>query len=868
LNRLFKASTSYHSQVESQLLTQAAWFLFFYAAAISLSPAARLHSWEVTYRWDHWIGYGVWLASAAIIFYRLNHSLPDRDPFILPLIMTLCGWGLLEVWRLSAGFGVRQTIWLAVCLTTLFFLSARPIILDLLRRYKYLWLAGGLALTALTFFIGTYPGGSGPHLWLGLFGMYLQPSEPLKLLLIIYLAAYLADLRIQRLTFFQWLMPALIILAASLLILLAQRDLGTATIFILIFAFIVYLATGRRRVILICLLAIAAAGLMGYQLFDVIRVRVDAWINPWLDPSGRSYQIVQSIIAVASGGVFGRGPGLGSPGLIPVAQSDFIFAAISEETGLVGTIGLLTIISLLFTRGIKIALYASDTYRRNLAAGISIYLAIQSIFIVGGNLRLLPLSGVTLPFVSYGGSSLLTGFVAAWILLSISDQSEKRVTTTIRIKPYIISVALILTGILAAALVNGWWSVFRSASLSGRVDNPRRSIAERYVRRGALVDRSGQPITMSMGTPGEFTREYLVPGLAATTGYSHPVYGLSGLEQAYDDYLRGVDGNPSLLIWSNQLLYGQPPTGLDIRLSIDSFIQKLTDQALSEKKAAAIVLNAQTGEILAISSQPGFDPNTLDENWLSWTTRVDSPLMNRVTQGSYPVGTAITPFILSAQSMSIPFNTPPARISLDGFGCALPISENPSWSEALTAGCAGAVDDLLNHMPQNDMKEIYRLGGFFTLPDLPLPQAAPSSLQDLQRKDTLLGNSAGSATPLQMGLAAASISSGGTRPSPRIAMAVDTSAQGWVILPAGKGTQVYSAEGLKMALTLLKNEDTPTWSTTASVPTSEGQIHWFVGGTTPDWQGTSLAVAIVVENGTAESTQRLGRDLLNAIMMK
>jgi hypothetical protein len=166
------------------------------------------------------------------------------------------------------------------------------------------------------------------------------------------------------------------------------------------------------------------------------------------------------------------------------------------------------------------------------------------------------------------------------------------------------------------------------------------------------------------------------------------------------------------------------------------------------------------------------------------------------------------------------------------------------------------------------MKEIYRLGGFFTLPDLPLPQAAPSSLQDLQRKDTLLGNSAGSATPLQMGLAAASISSGGTRPSPRIAMAVDTSAQGWVILPAGKGTQVYSAEGLKMALTLLKNEDTPTWSTTASVPTSEGQIHWFVGGTTPDWQGTSLAVAIVVENGTAESTQRLGRDLLNAIMMK
>jgi len=868
LNRLFKASSSYQNQVESRLLSQAAWFLFFYAAAITLAPAARLHSWNVTYRWDHWIGYAVWLAAGFITFHRLNRTLPDRDPFVFPLIMALCGWGLLEVWRLSAEFGLRQTIWLAVCLVLLFFLSNRPSFLDLLRRYKYLWLAGGLALTALTFFIGTYPGGNGPHLWLGLFGLYLQPSEPLKLLLIVYLAAYLADLRIQRLTFIQWLMPALIILGTSLLILMAQRDLGTATIFILIFAFIVYLATGRRRVILVCLLAIAAAGLMGYQLFDVIRVRVDAWINPWLDPSGRSYQIVQSIIAVASGGVFGRGPGLGSPGIIPVAQSDFIFAAISEETGLLGTIGLLSIIALLFTRGINIALHATDTYRRNLAAGVSVYLAIQSIFIIGGNLRLLPLSGVTLPFVSYGGSSLLTGFIAAWMLMVISQQGTRQVTSSIRIKPFILSSALILTGIVGASLVNGWWSVLRSEDLSSRVDNPRRSIAERYVQRGSLVDRSGQPISQSVGTSGNLARQYLIPGLAATTGYSHPVYGLSGLEQAYDNYLRGVDGNPSMLIWSNQLLYGQPPEGLDIRLSIDTKIQKLSDLALSGKKGAVIVLNASTGEILAVSSQPGFDPNTLDKNWLAWTTQSDSPLMNRVTQGTYPIGTAISPFILAAQQDSIPFNTKPTRTNLDGFSCALPVHDEPTWGESLTAGCPGAVDDLLDHMPLNDLKEIYRMSGFFALPDMPLAQASPAEIQDLARTDSLLGNNAVAVTPLQLGLAAASISSGGIRPAPRIAMAVNTSAQGWVILPTGNGTQVYSPEGIKMALSLLKSDDTPTWQTTSGVPTSEGQIHWFVGGTTPDWQGTSLAVAIVVENGTAESTRRLGSDLLNSIMMQ
>jgi cell division protein FtsI/penicillin-binding protein 2 len=443
------------------------------------------------------------------------------------------------------------------------------------------------------------------------------------------------------------------------------------------------------------------------------------------------------------------------------------------------------------------------------------------------------------------------------------------VTSSIRIKPFILSSALILTGIVGAALVNGWWSVLRSEDLSSRVDNPRRSIAERYVQRGSLVDRSGQPISQSVGTSGNYLRQYLIPGLAATTGYSHPVYGLSGLEQAHDDYLRGVDGNPSMQIWSNQLLYGQPPEGLDIRLSIDSKIQKLSDLALSGKKGAIIVLNATTGEILSVSSQPGFDPNTLDENWLAWTTQSDSPLMNRVTQGTYPVGTAITPFILASQQVSIPFNTKPSRINLDAFGCALPVQEDtPAWREALMAGCPGAVDDLLDHMPLNDLKDIYRMGGFFALPDLPLAQASPASIQDLIRTDTLLGNNAVAVTPLQMGLAAASISSGGTRPAPRIAMAVNTSTQGWVILPSGKGTQVYSPEGIKMTFDLLKSEDTPTWQTTAGLPTSEGQIHWFVGGTTPDWQGTSLAVAVVIENGTAESTKRLGSDLLNSIMMQ
>lgn len=868
MNRFFPATSAYHNQVESRLLTLASWFLFFYGTAITLSPAARMHSWQVAYRWDHWIGFSVWLVGTAIVFRGLNKTLPDRDPFIFPLVMILCGWGLLEIWRLSAAFGMRQTVWLAVCQATLLVLSSRPAFLDLLRRYKYLWLAGGLTLTALTFFIGTYPGGNGPHLWLGLFGLYLQPSEPLKLLLIVYLSAYLADLHFLKLGILQWLMPALVILSASLLILLTQRDLGTATIFILLFSFIIYLATGRRRTLLISLMIIAAAGLLGYQLFDVIRVRVDGWINPWLDPSGRSYQIVQSIIAVGSGGVIGHGPGLGSPGLIPVAQSDFIYSAIAEETGLIGTIGLLVILGLIFSRGLSIALHAADTYRRNLAAGISIYLVIQSVFIIGGNIRLLPLSGVTLPFVSYGGSSMLTGILGVWILLVISNQSGHQPVSNLRVEPYLISGALILAALAGAALVSGWWAVIRSADLVERVDNPRRSIAERYVQRGSLVDRSGNPISRSVGISGDFKREYLFPGLAATTGYSHPVYGLSGLEQSYDAYLRGTQGNPSMSIWTNQLLYGQPPKGLDIRLSIDIEIQRMTDKALTGKKGAVVLMNAQTGEILALSSQPGFDPNTLDENWLTWTTSKNSPLINRATQGAYPIGTAINPFVLAAQPEEISLKSKPEQTTLDGFGCALSVPDSPTWGEALIAGCPGTSLDLLDHMPNRQLEDIYEASGFFSLPDVLLPQVPAETMKVLDRKDAILGSHNARVSPLQMVLAASALTNNGDRPAPRIAMAVNTPAQGWVILPAGQKIQAYNTKGIKLALTLMADESSPYWRTTASVPTRDGQVFWFVAGTTPEWQGTPFALAIIMEEGTAKSTTDMGLDLLNSVMLQ
>ncbi len=377
-------------QIQSRLLLLAGLFLFLYSTILTLAPAARARSWAVEYRWTHWIGFAVWVIVFFFLHMLIRRRLPEADPYMLPLAAALTGWGILTIYRLVPSFGIRQTIWLLVC--GLVFLLALRLSPDLtfLRRYKYMWLTGGLLLTALTLIFGTDPGGGYEHAWLGCCGVYLQPSEPLKLLLIIYLAAYLADRLPLSLRPLPLLAPTVIVMAVALLLLAIQHDLGTAFIFIFLYAIILFIASGKKRVLLISLIGVAIAGIAGYFLFDVVRLRVDAWINPWVDPSGRSFQIVQSLMAVANGGTSGRGPGLGSPTLVPVAISDFIFTSIAEETGLAGTLGLLAIIGFFVARGLRAAMRSPDSFRRILAAGLSAYIGAQSILIIGGNIRLLP----------------------------------------------------------------------------------------------------------------------------------------------------------------------------------------------------------------------------------------------------------------------------------------------------------------------------------------------------------------------------------------------------------------------------------------------------------------------------------------------
>lgn len=794
--------------IQRRLLMLAGFFLFLYSIILTLAPAARERSWSVAYHWNHWIGFGAWIVIFTLAHLYSVRRLPDSDPYLLPIAALLTGWGVLTVYRLLPGYGLRQTAWLVVSGLVLLFCFRLPPQLRFLRRYKYVWLTGGLLLTALTVFFGTNPSGGYETAWLGCCGIYLQPTEPLKLLLIVFLAAYLADRLPLSLRPLPLLAPTAVVLGLALSLLLVQHDLGTASIFIFLYTIILYVASGKKRILLISLVGLAVAGLAGYFLFDVVRLRVDAWLNPWLDPSGRSFQIVQSLMAVANGGTFGRGPGLGSPGLVPVAISDFVFTSIAEETGLVGTLGLIGLLAFFVARGIRTALHAGDNYRRILAAGLTAYIGAQSILIIGGNIRLLPLTGVTLPFVSYGGSSLLTSFLAVAFLLLISSQSDEEPAPFIKPQPYLILAGLIGIGFIGLAVTNAWWGIWRGPALLDRTDNTRRSIADRYVKRGSLLDRNGSPIDLTEGISGSYIRTYVYPDLAPVTGYTHPVYGQSGLEASLDPYLRGLQGNPASSIWWDHIVYGQPPPGLDIRLSLDLQLQGMADGLLGNLTGAVILIDANTGEILAMSSHPTFNPNQLDTQAGSLLKDPNSPLLDRAAQILYPPGTAVTPFFMAAGYNQLPS-----------------ISVAQAWYANL---------------------------GFYTTPDLRLPVAVAAAP----------GNQL-TVSPLQMVLAASSLSHAGIRPASRLAIAVKTPSQGWVVLPTlGQPVTVFPAASVDQTTQALMVSGQPFWQWTGKAEKGSAVFTWYLGGTMPDWHGTPLAIVVLLEKDDPAQAGQIGQALL------
>lgn len=424
------ARTSTRRRSELALMLISAGFVFTSAAALSLAL-------EGTLQWRHFYAPVAWGSLFGFCYLVLTRILIRHDPVILPIVALMTGWGLILIDRLAPNFVPRQVVWLAIsCGALLLAATLRPA-LAFLQRYRYTWLTVGLLLLAGTMLFGVNPSGSGATLWLRVplvRQVYFQPSELLKLLLVVFLASYFSDrARIIAIgtgnpvrRWIAYLAPLAIMWGFCMILLVWQRDLGAATLFFAMFVVLIYLATGDKRYLMGGLLLLLVAAVIGYIAYDVVALRIDTWVDPWSEADGRGFQIVQSLYAVAAGGVFGQGVGTGFPTYIPVVHSDFAFAAIAEEWGFIGAVGIVAGFAVLSYRGLLIAGNSRETFQLYLAAGITLLFSVQAFLIMAGVTKLLPLTGVTLPFVSYGGSSLLISCTMAGLLLNLSAGGERR----------------------------------------------------------------------------------------------------------------------------------------------------------------------------------------------------------------------------------------------------------------------------------------------------------------------------------------------------------------------------------------------------------------------------------------------------------
>jgi cell division protein FtsW (lipid II flippase) len=395
------------------------------------------------------LGYvGIWVV-AHLVLTAAGHR---GDQRLLPAVAVTGGIGIIMLNRLpqdlagtnlfglELGMAGTQLLWFTVGVAVMLAIAIGLRDDGFLRHYKYSWAAAGVLLLVATFLFGYDVNGA--RLWINLGPVSVQPGEAIKVILVVFIAAYLAESRALltqasvrligpiRIPPLPYLLPMLAMFAIVMLIVVRLNDLGTALLFFGTFLTMLFVATGRRSYVLVGLLLFLAGSYVAYNLFGHVQVRINNWIDPFADPSGAGYQTVQALYAFARGGLFGEGLGQGLPLIggnlpIPFVHTDFIFAAVAEEIGLVGAFALLGFSAIIVFRGLRIAALARDDFSALLAAGVTASLGLQTLIIAAGNAKLVPLTGITFPFVSYGGSSLLASLAMVGVLLSISHRSAQ-----------------------------------------------------------------------------------------------------------------------------------------------------------------------------------------------------------------------------------------------------------------------------------------------------------------------------------------------------------------------------------------------------------------------------------------------------------
>lgn len=622
---------------------------------------------------------------------------PGADPAILPVVFTLSGIGITFVTRLQPDASLGQVIFLFLGVALMVGTLAVVKNLEVIKRYKYVLGIAGIILLVLPMFIGTEIYGS--KLWIKIGGFQFQPGEFAKVLIVLFLAGYLAEnrelLSISNRTVLgikfprlRLLYPLFIVWGVCLLVVAFERDLGSALLFYTIFLIMLYVATGRVSYVIIglALLAVGAFGM--YQIMSHVQVRVAIWLDPFSDAQNLGYQIVQSLFSLADGGLAGVGIGKGMADIIPVVASDMIFAAIGEEMGLLGGSAVLLLFMLFAVRGLTTAARAKSDLAAFSAAGLTAAISFQAFTIVGGVTKLIPLTGVTLPFMSQGGSSLLASFVIVALLLRAGDEATGRSTeiantstdlatagyrTTVRgshmrrpaldtpesgllgrvaLANRLTRTVFLFTALFAVLIGNiTYIQVIKASEYQDMPSNNHTINKARFIKRGSIITADGLTLAESIQqADGTYARSYPNGNLAAhVVGYYSQQYGTMGIENTQNDTLTGSKDYSS---WQNALnsLAGISEPGNSVQLTIDSRIQRAAEQALAGRVGAIVALDPRSGAVLAWASAPTFDNTNIQAaiEAANASGGADTSMYDRATLALYTPGSTFKVLTLAS----------------------------------------------------------------------------------------------------------------------------------------------------------------------------------------------------------------------------
>jgi len=793
-----------------------------------------------------------------LTFFAVKHIMGEVNIlFSLVTFMVIIGWLILI--RLQPQLALRHLLWIALgCLLLIVFLKTLHILPnDFILKHKFYWLLLTLVLLLIPLEFGIRIGGA--KSWVDIFGLRFQPSEVAKLSYLVFLASWFKD---NARGAWQKSWPAWLGTIGCIALLVLQRDLGTALIFYLAFLLILYLTSGKLQYSFQGLLLLIIGSIIAYFSFTHVRVRAISWLNPWLEPEGNGYQIIQSLFALANGGIVGMGLGGGFPNNIPEAHTDFVFAVIGEQLGLLGATGVVLLYLFFAFFSLKRAQFISTFGSRLLASGLTFVLVVQAFVIMGGVTKLIPLTGLPLPFMGYGGSSTISSFGMLGIIIWLGR--EKGFVSSMS-RSRLININKLIWFVFLLLILNlGYWQVIKAQNLIEHPFNARSRLVEKFTTKGVIYAADG---SLLAGNNDEGNIRYypLKEAAAHITGYDSLKYGKAGLESSLNSFL-----------YAKTLLkpgfIDRKSVGWNVYTTINSELQKTAWLLHREKAGASVVIEVKTGNILALVSNPSYDPNSLLKEWENYIENESGVFLNRATQGLYPPGSVfkiisgtallrLKPEVARESSFIEP------QINAGGYVIKdMLYRSNLTFQEAL-----GYSSNLffVKHFLDLDWEDVaqelqnsFMISNDFSSKEIPLAKAQLGKVIDqVDVAFTVIGQGEVVVTPLHIAIWAGAIANAGLILQPNIIDRIVD--QHGIIIEKKKPTVLGRAcseenaqlvlEGLKYSVQsgTGKNAKIPGMSIGGKTGTAEnihGDPHaWFVGiGPLED---PKIVVVTIVENG-------------------